>query len=148
MREIETDRWDLISGSRYLKPMQSDDLPPGDRQAINATITAMLNETFGWKLTDSFCGFKALRVSAMRQLHLSETGYAFPMQLWPQVYRAGLRVTEIPVRLIYNDPTRTFGGVLDDANHRLRHYLDVFNQEVTTPRLAENAVSDRATCCC
>jgi len=131
MREIATDRWDIISGSRYLQPMASDDLPPGDRRTINATITSMLNETFGWKLTDSFCGFKAHRVSAMRKLRLTETGYAFPMQLWPQVYRADLRLTEIPVRLIYNDPTRTFGGVLDDAQHRLRHYLDVFNNELT-----------------
>jgi dolichol-phosphate mannosyltransferase len=145
---IETDRWDIISGSRYLQQMQGDDLPPGDRRTINATITSMLNETFGWQLTDSFCGFKAHRVSAMRQLHLSETGYAFPMQLWPQVHRAGLRVTEIPVRLIYNDPTRTFGGILDDAHRRLRHYLDVFNDEVTSPRSEESTVSDRAACCC
>ena len=46
----------------------------------------------------------------MRRLKLTETGYAFPLQLWPQAYAAGLRITEIPVRLIYNDPTRHFGG--------------------------------------
>ena len=51
------------------------------------------------------------------------------MQFWPQVAAAGLRVTEIPVRLIYNDPNRYFGGILDDADNRLRHYLDV----LTTP---------------
>ena len=62
---------------------------------------------------DSFCGFKAHRVSAMRRLRLTEPGYAFPLQLWPQVAVAKLRVTEIPVRLIYNDPNRHFGGSLD-----------------------------------
>jgi len=41
-----------------------------------------------------------------------------------------LRVTEIPVRLIYNDPNRYFGGLLDDAQNRLRHYLDVLNSEL------------------
>jgi dolichol-phosphate mannosyltransferase len=150
VRAIETDRWDVISGSRYLQPSTSDDLPPGDRRTINATITTMLNQTFEWDLTDSFCGFKAHRVSAMRKLRLTETGYAFPMQLWPQVYRAGLRVTEIPVRLIYNDPTRTFGGVLDDAQHRLRHYLDVFNNELTAPMDFEprEAAGAEAYCCC
>jgi glycosyltransferase involved in cell wall biosynthesis len=148
IRAIQTDEWDIISGSRYLQASVNDDLPPGDRRSINVTLTAMVNETFDWQLTDTFCGFKAHRVSAMRQLHLSETGYAFPMQLWPQVHRANLRVTEIPVRLIYNDPTRTFGGILDDAQRRLRHYLDVFNQELTTPREQESFVSDRATCCC
>ncbi len=149
---IKADRMDIISGSRYLHPMDADDLPPGDRRTINATITTMLNDTFGWDLTDSFCGFKAHRISAMRRLRLTETGYAFPMQLWPQAYRAGLRVAEIPVRLIYNDLTRTFGGVLDDAGRRLRHYLDVFNNELTAPMADDKeqngSVAAEAFCCC
>jgi len=127
---IESDRWDVISGSRYLAPRQDDDLPPGDRRTINATLTTTVNDLFGWGLTDSFCGFKAHRVSAMRSLSLTETGYAFPMQFWPQVFEQGLRVHEIAVRLIYNDPTRHFGGILDDAGVRLQHYLDVLNFEL------------------
>ena len=59
-------------------------------------------------------------------------------QLRPQVAAAKLRVTELPVRLIYNDPTRHFGGSLDDAGNRLRHYLDVLSIEIN--RLAESAV--------
>jgi len=134
--EIESDRWDLISGSRYLKPQGDDDLPPADRRSINMTITTILNELFNLNITDAFCGFKAHRVSAMRRLRLDVPGYAFPIQLWPQVATARFRLTEIPVRLIYNDPNRHFGGSLDDAGIRLRHYLDVLNAEVI--RLAEN----------
>lgn len=130
IRQIEMDQWDIISGSRYLSHFEGDGTPPGDRRAINATITAMINEMFGWNLTDAFCGFKAHRVSAMRKLTLDVPGYAFPMQLWPQVHAAGLRVKEIPVRLIYNDPTRHFGGMLDDANQRLAHYMSVFKEEL------------------
>jgi glycosyltransferase involved in cell wall biosynthesis len=129
VRAIETDEWDLISGSRYLEQRQDNDLPPTDRRSINATITTILNDCYKLNLTDSFCGFKAHRLSAMRKLHLDIPGYAFPMQLWPQVKHHGLRVTEIPVRLIYNDPNRHFGGMLDDAQHRLRHYLDVLCAE-------------------
>jgi dolichol-phosphate mannosyltransferase len=136
VRHVREDQWDVISGSRYLENSQDGDLPPGDRRAINATITATLNEMFGWNLTDSFCGFKAHRVSAMRRLRLTETGYAFPLQLWPQVYEAGLRVREIPVRLIYNDPTRHFGGLLDDAAVRLQHYRDVLCAEVRRMKTA------------
>ena len=65
----------------------------------------------------------------LRTLFPRIPGYAFPMQLWPQVAHHKLRVTEIAVRLIYNDPTRHFGGMLDDASHRLRHYLDVLCAE-------------------
>ena len=125
---------------------KDDDLPPGDRRAINATITSLINDLFEWQLTDSFCGFKAHRVSAMARLKLTETGYAFPLQFWPQVYEAGLRVTEIPVRLIYNDPTRHFGGLLDDAAVRLQHYKDVLNAELV--RMGdEGAVRQGAAAC-
>ena len=65
----------------------------------------------------------------MRKLKLDVPGYAFPMQLWPQVAAAKLRVTEIPVRLIYKDATRHFGGTLDDPDNRLKHYLDVLCSE-------------------
>ena len=129
IRAIETDQWDLISGSRYLESRLDDDLPPTDRRAINAQITSILNDCYNLNLTDAFCGFKAHRVSAMRKLKLDIPGYAFPMQLWPQVAHEKLRLTEIPVRLIYNDPTRHFGGMLDDAGNRLRHYLDVLCAE-------------------
>jgi hypothetical protein len=61
---------------------------------------------------------------------LDEAGYAFPLQLWPRVAAAKLRLTEIPVRLIYKDLKRTFGGDLDDAFIRMRHYLDVLHREI------------------
>ena len=144
IRQINTDRFDLISGSRYLQQRDDNDLPPGDRRTINATITGILNDVYRLNLTDAFCGFKAHRVSAMRKLHLDVPGYAFPMQLWPQVYHANLRVIEIPVRLIYNDPTRHFGGMLDDAAQRLRHYLDVLaaeHERITRDERVQKAMS-------
>jgi glycosyltransferase involved in cell wall biosynthesis len=147
IRYIEQGKWDLISGSRYLKPNKDDDLPPTDRRTINATVTAAINELFGWSLTDAFCGFKAHRVSAMRKLKLDVPGYAFPMQLWPQVYKAQLRVKEIPVRLIYNDPTRHFGGMLDDAAQRLSHYMNVLRVELARIE-HESVTSETTTCTC
>jgi dolichol-phosphate mannosyltransferase len=152
IEEIRADRWDLISGSRYLGRRHNDDLPPADRRSVNVTITTIVNDLFHLGLTDSFCGFKAHRVSAMRRLRLDVSGYAFPLQLWPQVAAAGLRVTELPVRLIYNDPTRHFGGSLDDAGNRLRHYLDVLSTEVAriAERTAPSAPQAQAAeaCCC
>ena len=146
VRQIKTDRWDIISGSRYLESGTDDDLPPGDRQAINAEMTVTINELFGWSLTDTFCGFKAHRVSAMKQLKLDEPGYAFPMQLWPRAHKVGLRITETPVRLIYNDPNRYFGGRLDDAAFRLAHYKQVLQAELR--RLAEQPDATDEVCAC
>ena len=139
LEEIAKDEHDLISGSRYIMPQGDDDLPPGDRRLINQQITAIVNELFDWQITDAFCGYKAHRVSAMRKLHLTEAGYAFPLQLWPQVWSAGLRLKELPVRLIYNDPTRVFGGQLDDAGRRLKHYLGVLSAELKALRADHHA---------
>ncbi|HTL28258.1 MAG TPA: glycosyltransferase family 2 protein [Tepidisphaeraceae bacterium] len=147
IREIETDEWDIISGSRYMQASGGSDLPPGERRAINATITATINGLFKWNLTDAFCGFKAHRVSSMKRLQLDETGYAFPLQFWPRAARENLRIKEIPVRLIYNDPNRYFGGQLDDASIRLKHYLDVLNRELQKPE-GQTAPAVAEECCC
>lgn len=147
VRKIESEQWDLISGSRYLHPRGDDDLPPGDRRQINATITRLINQKLQLNLTDAFCGYKAHRVEAMSRLKLDVPGYAFPMQLWPQVAAAGLRVTELPVRLIYNDPNRHFGGQLDDADNRLRHYLQVFEGEMCRAFPAGACEYDEPCCC-
>jgi glycosyltransferase involved in cell wall biosynthesis len=126
---IAEDRWDLISGSRYMRQREDDDAAPRDRAAINACLTRLLNHLYPLNLTDAFCGFKAHRVAPLAKMNLTETGYAFPMQLWPQVRHAGLRLTEMSVRRIYVDPNRTFGAHLDQPVVRLQHYMDVLAYE-------------------
>ena len=135
---------DIISGSRYLQTDSDADQPPADRRSINRVITDILNSTLNLNLTDSFCGFKAHRVSAMRKLHLTIPGYAFPMQFWVQAVAANQRITEIPVRLIYKDATRHFGGSLDDPTRALQHYLEVLCDELGRVRKqAESGVAAR-----
>ncbi len=127
---IRRDRSDVISGSRYMGPVPAGDAPPQDRRAINATITAELNDRLALRLTDSFCGFKAYCVSACDRLSLDVDGYDFPMQFWIQAVAYGLRIEELPVRLIYHDPSRSFGGPLDDPNTRLGHYRRTMHREI------------------
>ncbi len=121
---------DIISGSRYLANQPDDEAPPPERRQINEAITRLIAQTLGLRLTDSFCGFKAYRVAALRRLRLDEPGYAFPLQFWVQCARVGLRIRELPVRRIYRDRSRTFGGTLDDPAARLQHYLTVFVREL------------------
>jgi len=124
------DQADVISGTRYPDGHDTDDSAPADRREINRRITQLLNEKLRLGITDAFCGFKAYRVAALEAFHITVPGYAMPMQFWVQAARARLRIQELPVRLIYNDPNRHFGGLLDDPVVRLRHYLDVFESEL------------------
>jgi dolichol-phosphate mannosyltransferase len=116
---------DIVSGSRYLRDFRQDAPAPPHRRAINRVITREINSRFGLNITDAFCGFKAYRRGALAQLHITETGWGMPLQLWVQAARRGLRIKEVGVPRIYLDPKRAFGGVLDDADARLAYYRRV-----------------------
>jgi glycosyltransferase involved in cell wall biosynthesis len=128
---------DIVSGSRYLKQFPGDSTPPAARRQINAEITAEINARLGLAITDAFCGFKAYSRRALRRLHITETGYAMPLEVWVQAAAAGLRIRELPVPLLYLDLARSFGGALDDAATRLAYYRTVLDR-------AEAAVAQQA----
>jgi dolichol-phosphate mannosyltransferase len=118
---------DIVSGSRYLRSFRENSEAPPDRMEINQIITAETNERFGLKLTDTFCGFKAYRVDALKKLRITEKGWGMPLQLWVQAARLKLRIKEVGVPRIYLDPKRAFGGMLNDANERLAYYRRVMD---------------------
>lgn len=123
---------DIVSGSRYLRDFHQDSQPPHDRFQINRVITEELNQRFGLALTDAFCGFKAYRRSALGRLQITEMGWGMPLQLWVQAVRWGLRIKEVGVPRLYLDPTRAFGGVMDQAEARLAYYRQVINNAART----------------
>jgi glycosyltransferase involved in cell wall biosynthesis len=130
MAEAAKDDCDVISGSRYMPESLRLSPVPEERRSINVLITQALAGVTPYRLTDAFCGFKAYRVAALARLRLTERGYAMPLQFWVQAARADLRVREVPIKLVYVDPSRTFGGGLDDPRVRLRHYLETIDREL------------------
>lgn len=134
---------DIVSGSRYLRDFHQDTLAPQDRQQINGIITRELNTHFGLHLTDAFCGFKAYRRCAVEKLHITETGWGMPLQLWVQSAHLGLRIKEVAVPRLYLDPNRAFGGVLNDAEQRLTYYRGIISAAEREHQAAPQAVS----CC-
>lgn len=127
---IKQDDADVISGSRYLDDKRCGTPPPEDRRAINTSVTRLVNDRLGLSITDAFCGFKAYRVSGLADLKLDVDGYALPLQFWVQHAASQHRIKEVPIKLIYNDPNRSFGGPLDDPKVRIKHYMDVFESEL------------------
>lgn len=120
--------WDIVSGSRYLKDFSVNTLPPKDRRRINSLITDQLNARLGLNLTDTFCGFKAYRVDAIRRMQITENGYGMPLELWVQAACLKLRIHELAVPLVYLDPNRSFGEKLDDADARVAYYQSVIDR--------------------
>jgi glycosyltransferase involved in cell wall biosynthesis len=146
---------DIVSGSRYLGVDIPVGLAPADRRRINLQITDELNCRLGLSLTDAFCGFKAYRVPALKKLHVTDPGYAMPLELWVQAAFHGLRIVEEAVPLIYLDEKRSFGGSLDDAQTRLAYYHSVIEKAIQACRSQSSASSFAALpcseftpCCC
>jgi glycosyltransferase involved in cell wall biosynthesis len=140
------DGCDIVSGSRYLHSFAGDSEPPAQRRWINQQITAQLNRRLGLQLTDAFCGFKAYQVSILPQLRTAEPGYAMPLELWVLAARAGLKILELPVPLIYLDESRSFGGALDDGTTRLNYYLQILDRSIEACGLPSKVRSDGIGC--
>jgi glycosyltransferase involved in cell wall biosynthesis len=134
--------YDMVSGSRYLRPFPENTPAPKERQKINNQITACLREQLQLDITDAFCGFKAYRVPALADLSITIPGYAMPLQLWVQIAHLGWRIAEFAVPLVYVDETRSFGGNLDDAEERLSHYREVLNAELARRGMTQRFTAD------
>ena len=80
---------DIVSGSRYLRGLDGNSVPPEERRRINVAITELLNDRLGLDLTDGFCGFKAYRAPALEKFKITELGYAMPIQFWAQAAALG-----------------------------------------------------------
>jgi dolichol-phosphate mannosyltransferase len=135
IKSLEARDCEIISGTRYPpEPIEGQDPPPEDRLKINRAITTEINEITGYRLTDSFCGFKAYGRSALESLHVTEPGYGMPLELWIKAAAAGLNVEEIPVHRIYKDHTRSFGSELDIPDERLAYYKQVIENALRETR--------------
>jgi len=130
IKKAEQGLWDIISGSRYLKASGKDYLEaPTDRVKVNQRITQKINQLTGYQLTDTFCGFKMYRVQGLQKLHLTETDYGMPLQLWVQAWKNQLSVTEVPVKLIYFDH-RVPRATAFPTFRRYRYYLQILEKEI------------------
>ena len=128
--EIKKEKFEIVSGSRYLSFQKQIDTPPEDRYRLNRKITGLINEITGYGITDSFCGFKVYRMEDLKKLELTEKGYGLPLQLWIQAYKNNLTVKELLVSMIYKDKNRTFGNYLDNPEKRLAYYQKIIDSEV------------------
>ena len=141
---VHVPEYDIVSGSRYMQPCRGDNCPPEDRRSTNEEITKLINEVTGYDLTDAFCGFKAYSRRAIERLEPTVAGYGMPLQVWIQAARRGLKIKEIPVRLIYLGKTRHFGSFLDEPPVRLSYYKSIIDQERASPEEPPRAIGPRS----
>lgn len=103
---------DFVTGSRYLGG--------GDRFITfthrlfgNPALTALLNTLFGTAYTDVYCGFRGFRRDAYERIEPVSPGMEFNLELAINAGLAGLRTTEIPIRLAPRKGTSKLRTVRD-----------------------------------
>lgn len=94
---------DVVSGSRFHPQSPKVGTPPAWRLLANQALAEMVCRHTGYSVTDSACGLRAYWASALSRLRITEAGYIVPFELWGQVARLGLSVSEVPVTMIYKD---------------------------------------------
>lgn len=98
---------DVVSGSRFHPRSPRSGTPPPWRLAANQALAQMIGQHTDYAITDGACGLRAYRASALSHLRITEPGYMWPCQLWGQMARAHLAVSEVPVAMIYGEREHT-----------------------------------------
>ncbi|MEO0294581.1 MAG: glycosyltransferase family 2 protein [candidate division WOR-3 bacterium] len=132
LKKIEKN--DLVSGTRYHPLSIKLSEPPFDRKIINKIITEILNELTGYRITDSFCGYRCYRSFVFEGFYPEDKGYGFPLELWYHIYKHKFKYDEVPVELYY-PVKKDFPGEISYSEKRLKYYLKIiekkFNKKVT-----------------
>ena len=107
----------VVSGSRYLPQSVRIDPPPAP--LVNGLFTALVNLTTSLGITDVGCGLKCVDVRLVGRMHLQESGYLFPLEFWGECRGVSAAIYELPVPMIYCDPTRNIHSKFDSVEATL-----------------------------
>ncbi len=121
---------DMVVGSRYLSASQRKSQPPRDRVHAVQALNNLVRKYIGYKVTDCASGFRSYKVSSLRKLGVTEKGYGWPFQLWVQAYKAGFKVKEVPISLIYLDYKRDSHGEFRSMTEALDKAKQVMEKEM------------------
>lgn len=99
---MNTDEADLIIGNRFL--LDSNEIP-FIRKIYNRTANLFTGVLAGGSASDSQSGFKLIGPKALDEFILHIDGYGFCSEMIIIASRQNLKVSEIPIQVLYFDPT-------------------------------------------
>ena len=99
---------DVVIGSRFLNNNQKI---PKYRKIGIQTITKLTNITSGTKITDSQSGFRAYSKKILENIKLTESGMGISTEILIKTQKAGYRITEVPIIILYDGNTSTHNPV-------------------------------------
>jgi len=110
---IKNNDADLVIGSRFLD--KKSDVPNYRKIGIKV-ITQVTNASIKKKLTDSQSGFRAYNKQVLSQISPSEVGMGISTEILIKSSSKGLRITEVPITILYSGDTSTHNPVSQGAS--------------------------------
>jgi len=97
---------DIVIGSRFLKDKSKKGMPRYREIGIK-TITALTSASIEDKLTDSQSGFRAYNKKALDGITPSDSGMGVSTEVLIKANKKGLKITEVPIEVLYVGKTST-----------------------------------------
>ncbi|MCA9388674.1 glycosyltransferase family 2 protein [Candidatus Berkelbacteria bacterium] len=96
---------DIVAGSRLINPNGM----PIFRHRLNQLMNLLLKLLSKIDITDSQSGYRAYNQSALKKLQLKTSGFEIDTEILIAAKRANLRMTEVPIKTIYTDYSKSKG---------------------------------------
>jgi dolichyl-phosphate beta-glucosyltransferase len=114
---------DLAFGSRALDRKLIGTRQPWRREQAGRVFNFIVRVATGMPFWDTQCGFKAFRLDVSRPIleKAHTVGFAFDVELLFLAYRAGLRLSEVPVRWNHSEGSKV--RVIHDSLRMLREVI-------------------------
>ncbi|MEU3060056.1 glycosyltransferase family 2 protein [Streptomyces subrutilus] len=106
---LRRDEADVVLGSRFI---EQNGQVPWIKQVVLRTAAAVSPTARKLKLTDAHNGLRVLGRAAVEQLSITMNGMAHASEIVGFLAGSGLRVTEVPVDILYTDYSRAKGQSL------------------------------------
>ena len=108
LHPLENSEADIVIGSRFLGKQNN---VPNYRKLGIKVITQVTNSSIKTKLTDSQSGFRAYSKQVLSKISLSEIGMGISTEILIKASSRGLRITEVPITILYSGNTSTHNPV-------------------------------------
>jgi hypothetical protein len=88
---------EFVLGSRYLGHIHEGAMPWLHRRIGNPILTWILNLFFGLKVSDAYCGLRAIRRTTEQRLDLQATGMEFALEMNLKAAKRKVAIGEVPI---------------------------------------------------
>jgi len=106
LEPITAGRADVVIGSRFADPSKE---MPLDRKVLLRISNLLTYILFGAYTTDSLSGFRAFNKKAINGIEIKTERMEVSNELFSEIKRLKLRLSEVPIRVIYTDYSRSKG---------------------------------------